>query len=145
MKVLDYAMQTEAGTAACEKFVESQGLKSFFSLYMGKVSYLFSLGSVRPLSNLTYGSCADGQNEPKKKSTHATPQREDEEHLLSILSSLFTNLPSESPSRIRVIMKFVENEYEKVERLLELRERAKGALVVVEKEIREERNVRIHH
>ncbi|KAI9632157.1 Catenin-beta-like protein [Dioszegia hungarica] len=129
MKVLDYAMQTEAGTAACEKFVESQGLKSFFSLYMGKVCYLFSLGS----------------NEPKKKSTHATPQREDEEHLLSILSSLFTNLPSESPSRIRVIMKFVENEYEKVERLLELRERAKGALVVVEKEIREERNIMLEN
>lgn len=38
-------------------------------------------------------------------------------------------------------MKFVENDYEKVERLLELRERAKGALVGVEREIESERTV----
>lgn len=83
----------------------------------------------------------DIQGEPKKKSPHATPQREDEEHLISILSSLFTNLPSDSPSRIRVVMKFVENEYEKVERLLEMRERAKGALRGIEREIDEEKKV----
>lgn len=81
------------------------------------------------------------QGEPKKRSVHATSQREDEEHLLSILASLFTNLPSESPSRIRVVMKFVENDYEKVERLLEMRERAAGVLRAVEREIEEERKV----
>lgn len=36
-KVLDYAMQTERGTEACERFVEMLGLKSFFSAFMGKV------------------------------------------------------------------------------------------------------------
>lgn len=38
VKVLDYAMQTEAGTETCERFVEVAGLKSFFSIFMGKVS-----------------------------------------------------------------------------------------------------------
>jgi hypothetical protein len=32
-------MQTEKGTEACERFVEMLGLKSFFSAFMGKVSY----------------------------------------------------------------------------------------------------------
>jgi beta-catenin-like protein 1 len=35
--VLDYAMQTDDGTAACERFVEVQGLKTFFAAFMGKV------------------------------------------------------------------------------------------------------------
>jgi beta-catenin-like protein 1 len=38
VKVLDYAMRTDAGTANCERFVEMLGLKTFFSLFMGKVS-----------------------------------------------------------------------------------------------------------
>lgn len=38
-------------------------------------------------------------------------------------------------------MKFVENDYEKVERLLELREKAKGALGSVEREIENEMKV----
>ena len=39
IKVLSYAMQTEAGAANCEKFVEVLGLKTFFPAFMGKVSY----------------------------------------------------------------------------------------------------------
>jgi beta-catenin-like protein 1 len=35
--VLDYALQTEDGAPACERFVESLGLKSLFSAFMGKV------------------------------------------------------------------------------------------------------------
>jgi beta-catenin-like protein 1 len=38
IKVLSYAMQTEAGAANCEKFVEVLGLKTFFPAFMGKVS-----------------------------------------------------------------------------------------------------------
>lgn len=47
---------------------------------------------------------------------------EDTEHLLSIVASLLTSLASESPSRIRLLAKFVESDYEKIDRLLELRE-----------------------
>ena len=45
IKVLDYAMQTEDGSANCERFVEMLGLKTFFSAFMGKVSQSLS----RPL------------------------------------------------------------------------------------------------
>lgn len=37
IKVLDYAMQTDDGTAACERFVDGLGLKSLFSAFMGRV------------------------------------------------------------------------------------------------------------
>ncbi|KAF2453514.1 Catenin-beta-like protein [Lineolata rhizophorae] len=43
------------------------------------------------------------------------------EHLLGILAALFRNLPGDSPGRIRVLAKFVEADYEKIKRLIELR------------------------
>lgn len=39
IKVLSYAMQSEAGSNNCEKFVEVLGLKTFFPAFMGKVSF----------------------------------------------------------------------------------------------------------
>ena len=39
IKVLDFAMQTEDGAKNCERFVEMLGLKTFFSAFMGKVSF----------------------------------------------------------------------------------------------------------
>ena len=79
----------------------------------------------------------------KKKAIHASSNREDEEHILGILASLLTNLPSDSTGRIRVLAKFVDDEYAKVERLLELREGAVGRLSGVEGEIQTERDVSI--
>lgn len=43
------------------------------------------------------------------------------EHLLGIFASLLRLLPAESPARIRTLIKFVEKDYEKVHRLVELR------------------------
>jgi beta-catenin-like protein 1 len=40
LKVLDYALQTEAGSKSCERFVEMLGLKTLFSFFMGKVGRL---------------------------------------------------------------------------------------------------------
>lgn len=76
--------------------------------------------------------------------THAfaTPPLEDEEHVVSILASLFTSLDSDTPARIRTLAKFVENEYEKVDRLLELREAAEMRLGRVDREVAAERKVR---
>jgi len=82
------------------------------------------------------------QGEGKKKKLGATSSFEDEEHLLGILVSLFTNLESDTPPRIRLLAKFVENEYEKVERLLEMREAAEGKLRSVDRDIASERQVR---
>lgn len=82
------------------------------------------------------------QGDGKKKKLGATSSFEDEEHLLGILVSLFTNLESDTPPRIRLLAKFVENEYEKVERLLEMREAAEGKLRSVNRDIATERKVR---
>lgn len=84
---------------------------------------------------------ADIQGEGKKKKLNASSSFEDEEHLLGILVSLFTNLESDTPARIRLIAKFVENNYEKVERLLEMREVAESRLKPVDKDIMRERKV----
>lgn len=78
--------------------------------------------------------------EGKKKKTAALTF-EDDEHILSILASLFTNLASDTPPRIRLIAKFVESEYEKVERLLELRDTAVDRGRAVAREIAQERRV----
>lgn len=60
-------------------------------------------------------------------------------HILGVLSSLFTNLPSESTPRMRLLAKFVENEYEKVDRLLDLRAGAVAGLAVIDRDIEQER------
>lgn len=60
---------------------------------------------------------------------------------MGILVSLFTNLESDTPARIRLIAKFVENDYEKVDRLLEMREVAESRLQALDKEINMERRV----
>ncbi|KZT12457.1 DUF1716-domain-containing protein [Laetiporus sulphureus 93-53] len=113
IKVLDYAMSGPAGTEACEVFVEALGLKTLFSAFMGKTS---------------------------RKHKHASaPASEDASHTLGIISSLLSNLPSDSPARIRLLAKFVENQYEKPEKLLEIRDAAQGRLKQVEKEIEAEK------
>lgn len=58
------------------------------------------------------------------------------------MASLFSNLASDSSPRIRLLAKFVENDYEKVERLLDIREGAETRLKVVDAEIEVEKKVR---
>jgi beta-catenin-like protein 1 len=47
---------------------------------------------------------------------------EEEEHVIGILASLVRNLPLDSGHRLRVVHKFVEDDYAKLERLLDIRE-----------------------
>lgn len=70
-----------------------------------------------------------------------TPASEDATHILGIISSLFSNIPSDSTARVRLLTKFVESDYEKVDRLLEIRESAEARLAVTNKEIEQERRV----
>ncbi|KAF9780181.1 Catenin-beta-like protein [Thelephora terrestris] len=115
IKALDYAMSGPSGSTACETFVDALGLKSLFSTFMGKVS------------------------KKSKGSDPSAAASEETSHTLSVVSSLFTNLPSESPSRIRLLAKFVENNYEKVDKLLEIRESAQRRLEDTEADIERER------
>jgi beta-catenin-like protein 1 len=115
IKVLDHDHSGPTGTANCETFVEALGLKSLFAAFMGKTK-------------------------KGKSSSIASPASEDTSHVLGIVSSLFSNLPSESTSRIRLLTKFVEADFEKVDRLLEVREHAEGRLAVTENEIAQEKD-----
>ncbi|TFY70154.1 hypothetical protein EVG20_g2848 [Dentipellis fragilis] len=115
IKTLDHALSGTAGTEACEVFVEALGLKHLFSAFMGKTS--------------------------KKHKTPTAPASEDLMHVLGILSSLFSNIPSDSPARIRLLMKFVEGNYEKTDKLLDIRESAQTRLKVTDKEIEAEKAV----
>ncbi|KAK2466249.1 hypothetical protein APHAL10511_001891 [Amanita phalloides] len=104
IKVLDYAMSGVASPTICEAFIEALGLKVLFSAFMGKV----------------------------KKQRITLPASEDMAHILGIMSSLFSNIASDSTSRIRLLAKFVEGDYEKVDKLLEIRDSAHTRLKVTD-------------
>jgi beta-catenin-like protein 1 len=119
-------MSGHAGTEASRVFVEALGLKYLFNAFMGKVCHSF----------FTLRHCSEGMQPLKKqKGAHQTTAPEDTTHTLGILSSLFTNLPSESPARIRLLAKFVESNYEKTDKLLDIRTSAQARLVVTDQEI----------
>jgi len=65
-------------------------------------------------------------------------ERETTEHILGIFSSMLRLLPGGSPARIRMLAKFVEKEYEKCERLLELRTEYTTRLANVDAAVRQE-------
>ncbi|KAK3114867.1 hypothetical protein LTR53_006365 [Teratosphaeriaceae sp. CCFEE 6253] len=60
------------------------------------------------------------------------------EHLLGVLASLLRLLPGESAARIRALAKFTEKDYEKVGKLVKLREDYARKVGLVEKEISNE-------
>ncbi|KAJ3924055.1 Catenin-beta-like protein [Lentinula edodes] len=110
IKTLDYAMSGPAGTLNCQAFIDALGLKTLFSAFMGKST--------------------------KKHKSAALPlASEDTSHILGIISSLFSNLPSDSPERIRLLTKFVENNYDKVDKLLDIRDNSLSRLRVADAEI----------
>ncbi|KAF8261390.1 Catenin-beta-like protein [Lactarius quietus] len=114
VKALDHAMSGHAGAEACVVFIEASGLKYLFNAFMGK--------SLK-----------------KQKGATQTPAPEETTHTLGILSSLFTNLPSDSPARIRLLTKFVESNYEKTDKLLDIRTSAQARLAIVDRDIDEEK------
>lgn len=136
IKVLDYAMSGAAGTAACETFVEALGLKTLFASFMGG-KVCFSPQYKPPVHSFTILQAGK-----KQKANLAHAASEDTAHTLGIVSSLLSNLASDSPARIRLLAKFVENSYEKPEKLLEIRDAARTRLNAAEKEIEDEKKVR---
>ena len=90
LKVLNHAMMGKEGAVNCTKFVEIYGLRSLFPLFM---------------------------KTPKSK-RNGLSEKEIEEHICSIVASLFRN--ASGLTKDRVIGKFTENDFEKVDRLMEL-------------------------
>lgn len=91
LKVLDHAMAGPDGRDNCNKFVDILGLRTIFPLFM---------------------------TTPKKSKKRVISIESHEEHVTSIISSMLRNC--KGPQRQRLLSKFTENEFEKVERLLEL-------------------------
>ncbi|CAO3683939.1 unnamed protein product [Umbelopsis vinacea] len=115
VKVLDYALSTPAGTANCYRFVESLGLKTLFPMFMRK--------GVKKL----------------KKAYKAYSETEEEEHLLGIIISLFKNLPHDDIQRLRLVRKFAEDGFEKVDRLFDMLEHYHARDEATKKEIEDEK------
>lgn len=92
IRALDFAMTKYP--PACERFVDVLGLKTVFAAFMGKI----------PIS---------------KKNKKESYQEELEERLISLIASLFDGIARGS-RRDRLLSKFVENECEKIDRLMEL-------------------------
>jgi beta-catenin-like protein 1 len=65
-------------------------------------------------------------------------EKEAVEHLLGILSSLLRLLPGQSAARIRALAKFVEKDYEKIGKLMEVRREYTGRLRNAEEAIKAE-------
>ncbi|KAH9738526.1 DUF1716 domain-containing protein [Citrus sinensis] len=119
IRALDFAMTKYP--PACERFVDVLGLKTAFAAFMGKASSLLPF----PPSAVSIPV-----NKKNKKERY---QEELEERLVSLIASLFGKQASETPQafsfrggilrgsrRERLLSKFIENECEKIDRLMEL-------------------------
>ncbi|TXG69906.1 hypothetical protein EZV62_004841 [Acer yangbiense] len=92
IRALDFAMTKYP--PACERFVDVLGLKTAFAAFMGKI----------PMS---------------KKNKKERYQEDLEERVISLIASLFGGI-LRGTRRERLLSKFVENECEKIDRLMEL-------------------------
>lgn len=91
LKVLDFAMNGPEGKDNCNKFVDILGLRTIFPLFM---------------------------KTPTKNRKRMLTAEEHEEHVVSIIASMLKNCKGQQ--RQRLLSKFTENDYEKVDRLVEL-------------------------
>jgi beta-catenin-like protein 1 len=120
LRVLDHALSGQSGVAACERLIEAAGLRTVFGMFMKKVGFMIILTNDVSANSL---------------------QQENEaiEHLLGIFASLLRLLPGGSASRIRTLAKFMEKDYEKIEKLIKLRREYAARLSPVEQAIEKER------
>ncbi|KAI8638413.1 DUF1716-domain-containing protein [Parasitella parasitica] len=117
VKVLNYALSgDEGGRDRCIRFVDASGLKSLFPLFMGK-----------------------GNRKLKKSHHSAFNESEDEEHIACIILSLLRYLTQEDVQRMRLLLKFTEDDYEKVDRLAEMKEQYENKDDAVKKELEDAR------
>lgn len=109
LKVLDHAMSGPDGKDNCNKFVDILGLRTIFPLFM---------------------------TTPKKSKKRVISIESHEEHVTSIIASMLRNC--KGSQRQRMLSKFTENEFEKVERLLELHLKYLDKVDAIDAEIDEE-------
>lgn len=111
LKVLDHAMSGPDGRDNCNKFVDILGLRTIFPLFM---------------------------KTPKRNKKRVLSTDEHEEHVVSIVASMLRNC--KGGQRQRLLAKFTENEFEKVERLMELHFKYLDKVEIVDREIDQQIN-----
>ncbi|XP_062501510.1 beta-catenin-like protein 1 [Corticium candelabrum] len=109
LKVLNYAMTNAEGASNCNVFVDVLGLRSLFPNFM----------------------------KFPKKGRKGSTESEHEEHVCSIIASLFRNLSS--ANKTRLLRKFQEDNCAKVERLMELHRKYSDRVGNVDREIEQEK------
>eukprot|EP00123_Amoebidium_parasiticum_P014969 comp22722_c0_seq1/m.35338 comp22722_c0_seq1/g.35338 ORF comp22722_c0_seq1/g.35338 comp22722_c0_seq1/m.35338 type:complete len:557 (-) comp22722_c0_seq1:67-1737(-) len=109
MKTLSYAM-SGFETAQCKRFVEKLGLKSLFPRFM----------------------------KTPKRGEKGAAESEFEEHVCTVIASLLKNI-NDSKLRPRILNKFVEDDYAKIERLIELHHKFSERVKVADRGIEEEK------
>ncbi|CAL5365923.1 unnamed protein product [Camellia sinensis] len=131
IRALDFAMTNYP--PACERFVDVMGLKTAFPAFMGKAGFIsgrvFTEWSVDGHINthidlMAYVAGKRYRSMSKlipinKKNKKKGYKEELEERLVSLIASLFGGILRGS-RRERLFSKFVENECEKIDRLMEL-------------------------
>lgn len=132
-------------TIGKEKFVEAEGVE--LCLIMLREGRMSRSRALRVLDHAMGGStgvavCEQFVEAAGLKTVFGMfMKKQDEEaveHLLGIFSSLLRLLPGQSAGRIRTLAKFVEKEYEKIGKLIELRREYTGRVRAVEDAIKVE-------
>ncbi|TLD14169.1 uncharacterized protein PgNI_02877 [Pyricularia grisea] len=107
LRLLDHAVAQSREAGVCERIVEYGGLKTLFTLFMKS-------------------SSSNAKGSSKKRDPRVV------EHLISIFACMLRLLPTDSAERIRTLAKFVEKDYEKTERLVQLRREYAGRVAAVD-------------
>ncbi|KAH6796990.1 ARM repeat superfamily protein [Perilla frutescens var. hirtella] len=114
IRALDFAMTNYP--PACERFVDVMGLKTAFPAFMAGDSLKTISLLDGNISGMIYYLYTIPLSKKNKKRHH---KEELEERLISLIASLFGGILRGS-RRERLLSKFVENECEKIDRLMEL-------------------------
>merc|ERR1719300_1016155 len=99
LKALSHALTGAEGIDNCLKFIDILGLRTLFPLFM---------------------------KTPKRSKRAGVSAEEHEDHVISILASLFKNVTSTNnglKQRERLLAKWTENDHEKVDRLMEVHDK----------------------
>ncbi|ORE12283.1 DUF1716-domain-containing protein [Rhizopus microsporus] len=108
------------------RFLDSEGIE--LMVIMLKEKTLSRIRAVKVLNYALSGEngrerCMRFGNKKLKKTHHsAFSESEDEEHIACIILSLLRNLAHGDVQRMRVVLKFTEDDYEKVDRLIEMKD-----------------------
>lgn len=113
LKVLNFALSNTESTKLCEQFVDTLGLKTIFPCFMKSPSAKYLKGC-------------------------GTTARSYEENACSIVAALFDHLDKTGTNHDRLLNKFVENDYAKMERLYEFHTKYNEELARTDEVIKKE-------